>query len=322
MKPSKPIKSYDKLICLKANKLIDKWFDSASCVYYDGYIHLIGSADRAVYPTNKHYVLNTFGDIIHSITCPWTANAEIVLSKLNNKIYIVGGTGSQEIWSFDPAISGYTASSWILINASPSIGDRRMSFGGDINGWFYIGGGWGQSSIYKTQNFTDWTFCANLPALIDKLSGCACCVFNNKLWLIGGGANMATNDAVGFYESEVNGYVYTFDPTNNTFNQVYQNQEHFGQLWLDAVSNDKYIYVVKGYIYPSSIASQFPGVTNAVPRNNRGILRSQDGITWTSIDLKYGSNYFSERHRTSVVNINNTPYLMGGFQHNDMWRIV
>lgn len=324
MKSSKPIRNYNKLVCIKESLALSYWFDSGSAVYYDNYIHIIGSADRAVYPTSMHLVLDKFGNIIYNITAPFIANSELNLSLLNGKIYAIGGTNGISVWVFDPTVSGYAAGSWSEVNAdfTAAIGERKMAWGTDYNGWFYIGGGWSGTNVYKTQNFTSWTFCANLPSQINKLSGCGCCVFNNKIYIIGGGANQATNDFTGFYESEVNGYVYSFDPLTNTFNQVYQNQEHFGQTWLDAVSNNKYMYVIKGYIYPASISAQYPGGTNAVPTNNRGVLRSEDGVTWESLDLQYGHMFLSERHRASVVNVGDIPYIIAGFGSKDVWTIV
>lgn len=327
MHPSKPIRTFDKLICIKPNNLITYWADSMSCVYYDGYIHAIGSADRAIYPTKNHYVFDTHGNLIHMINAPWaSAKSEINLSKINGKIYTVGGTiNNNEIWSFDPSVAGYTASSWVLVNDSAvsSIGNRYMAWSGDVNGWFYIGGGYGggaeNNKVYKTQNFTNWTHCATLPTDILKISACGSTVFNNKIYLIGGATNFPTDDVNGLYASEVKGYVYVFDPANNSFTKLLEDQNKFGYIWIDAISIDNYIYVSKGFVSTAQGSSHSPVLNQG---NKRGMLRSSDGITWSEINLRYGDYYFYERHRPGVVNVLNTPYFLGGFSSNDMWKIV
>lgn len=317
----------DTLVNIKELGLFDDgWGDSPGICYYDGYIHTVGQARTAIYPSNIHYVFDLSGNIIHKITAPFDPRSEANISLLDGKITCIGGAGStQDIWQFDPAIAGYAAGSWSLINAdfTASIGSRYMAAGADYGGWFYIIGGWNSSSVYKTQDFVSWTFVADLTGTaIDKISACGCCVFNSLIWLIGGGTNMASGGSAEFYASECNGKVYTLNPTSGALTEILTDQLKFGQIWLDAVATTDYIYVNKGYIDPNTLATQYPPDTTAVSGNNRGLFRSSDGTTWESLGLTDGLATLFERHRMGVVNVGDVPYLLGGYNSNDMWKIV
>lgn len=313
------------LICVKEVGLMDRWGDSLGMCYYDGYLHAVGQAEVAIVASQYHYVFDLNGNVIHKITAPFSGRAESNISLLGGKITCIGSAGgAQDIWQFDPAIAGYTADSWTQINSSfvAAIGNRYMAAGADADGWFWIFGGWNNSTVYKTQNFTDWTFVSNLPTDLDKVSGCGCCVFNGLIYLIGGSTNMDEGGADEFYNGNYFGKVWTFNPATEAFTEVYENQEHFGQIWLDAVATDDYIYVVKGYIRPEVIPVQFPPETDAVGGNNRGLLRSADGVTWESMNLTDGLATLFERHRAGVVAAENVAYILAGFNANDFWKIV
>lgn len=311
------------ITCIKENGLCqDEWGDSIASTYFDGYIHGVGQARRAIFASNLHYVWDTSGNIIHKIEAPWDPRSEALLSKLNGKLYVIGSAGSlQDIWVFDPTVAGYTAASWSLVNASfvADIGNRYMAAGGDIGGWFYIAGGWGRTTVYKTQDFLTWTFVANLPAIISKISAPAFFIKDSLLWLVGGSCNMTTEDATGFYQGELNGHVHTMD-ASGTFTLLMSDQEKFGQVWLDGGTDGTNIFISKGYIDPTAFIAQYPPVTSANPSNNRGIMTSTDGVAWTDISPIDGLAIYHERHRTSMVNAGGIVYTLAGFMGNDMWK--
>lgn len=305
---------------IKEWSLLPNWFDSPGTAYFDGKIHLVGQATQAITASNKHYVLDINGNLLHDITAPFSARAESLVSTLNGKLYCIGGTTTQDVWEFDPTIAGYTAGSWSLTNASfvASIGDRIMAGGCDANGWFYIFGGWNQSTVYKTQNFTSWTLVGNLPANIDKISGCASFFFGGKIWVIGGSKTFGTT-VTDYYNGAVDGHVYSLDVSTDTWALVNTDKERFGQCWIDGFTDGTSMFILKGYISSAQFSTY--GVTNAVQGNNRGLMKSTDGITWTDLSLYDGFTFLFERHRAGVVNAGANGYIIGGFQGNDMWRV-
>lgn len=311
------------LVNIKEVGLMDRWGDSVAGAWYNGAIHLVGQAEKAIYPSKLHYIFDTSGNRIAKITAPYPPRGETCVSKLHGNLYSISSTTSNDVWKFDPSIAGNTAESWVEVNSdfTPSIGSRLMAAGLDFNGWFYIFGGWNRSTVYKTQDFLNWTLVGNLPANIDKLSACASFVFNNKIWLIGGATHMANGGGPNeFYESDVDGYVYTFDPQSETFEEIHQDKELFGSIWLDGAADDTYMYVSKGYISTAQFAS-YSGGTSAREGNNRGLLRSTDGIVWENVELKVGLAFYFERHRACMVNANGTVYIIAGYNANDMWKI-
>jgi hypothetical protein len=307
---------------LREWNLFPKWVDSISLIRSttDGLLHAVGGAVDALGGSNKHYVFDNAGNVLYNITGPFTPTNEAGLSNvLTGKLALIGGTTSNEIWYFDPSISGYTAGSWqnITFNMDGDIGTRTMAAmidGG--NGWFYVFGGFDQSTIQKTQDFVSWTLVGNLPAPIDKLSACAYCFFNSKIWLIGGMADVV---GVDLYNGTLNPFVYTFDPATDAFVQVHSDIIRFGNIWCDAAATDTHIYLSKGFIPPEQIPVS--GNPTAQRGNQRGFMRSTDGITWEDITLEDGVKTYFERHRNGIVKLYSTEVLMiAGYNANGVWK--
>jgi len=316
------------LTCIKEAGLMPEWGDSLGMIYFDGKIHACAQARRAVYLSKLHYTFDINGNIIDTITAPFDARAEVNISTLGGKITVIGGsaTGLVDIWQFDPTIAGYTASSWTQIDSNfvPKIGNRVFAGHGTVNGWFYIFGGVDNNTVYKTQNFTSWTLVGNLPTNIARVCASACFTFQNKIWVIGGATNVTNNDASGsggLFSGNVDGYVYTLDPATDTWTLVHQDKELFGTFWLDGAANSTAMYVSKGYMSSTQLAT-YSGGSSARQGNNRGLLRSTDGVNWTSISLTSGNAFFYESHRRGFLNVGEDIYSLGGFSANDMWKIT
>lgn len=300
------------LQCVRETGVWDEWGDSAAACHYDGKLHTIGQARNAIIADNFHYVYDiATGERLYKISGPFSGRGEACLSLIGNKITIVGGTTTQDVWDFDPSRSGYAAGSWSQVNAdyTGTLGNRKMAFCFDWNGWFYIGGGQTGDDIYKTQDFITWTYVCDLPNPIKKLSACGCAVFNDKVYLIGGADNLSEESTAALYAADHSGYVYEFDPSDDSFTLLTTDTAKFGTIWIDAIATDSYIYVSAGL----DVATQ---------RNVRGFWRSTDGVTWESVSTTDGLAFYGERHRTGVALCAGVPYLIGGYGWNDMWKIV
>lgn len=309
------------LQCIKPTGLLTtltglpRWADSLAAVEFGGNIHLVGRAVNAVFGSKLHQVFDINGNSVALYEGPFTGTNEANLSLIKSgKIVCVGGTTSNEIWEFDTT-AGYASGSWTQLSAdfSGAIGQRKMAFSFDLNGWFYIGGGWGGDTLYKTQNFTSWTLVHTLPNAIKKLSGCAFFTHNGKGYCIGGADNMATNDSTGFYAAANSGYVYRFDPADDSWTLVTTSTANFGTVWIDGVSDGTNIYVNKG-------------MNSSTFVNQRGLLySSDDGVTWNTIDPSdtvLGVEVLAERHRAAMVLVAGAVYIIAGYGCNDMWKIL
>jgi hypothetical protein len=318
------------LTCIKEQGLMSyqghfEWGDSLGVIYFDGKIHAVGQARRAIYPSNSHYVFDLNGNVLYNISAPFAARGEANVSTLGGKLTALGGAGNvQDIWQFDPS-TGYNAGSWTQIDAdfTSKIGRRDFAASATVNGWFYMIGGTNNNTVYKTQNFTSWTLVGNLPSNITRLCACAFFVFQGKIWVIGGGANVTNSDAAatgGLYNSDLNGYVYNLNPATDTWTLVSQDKELFGSIWIDGAANSTAMYISKGYISTAQLAT-FPSGSGARFQNNRGLLRSTDGVNWTSMSLISGNAFFHESHRRGFLNVGEDIYSVAGFAANDMWKI-
>lgn len=306
---------------------IPQFGDALGMAYMYGYIHCVSQAREAIFPSSTHYVFDLSGNVIHKYTAPFSPRGEANISTLGGKITILGGANAtQDIWQFDPTIAGYTAASWTQLdtNFEPEIGRRFYAAGADGNGWFYIFGGANNNTVYKTQNFTSWTLVGNLPSPITRLCNCACFPFQGKIWLVGGVSNVTIEGrlAAGSIDAgDVDGYVYSFDPTTDTFTQVHQDKALFGSFWIDGAANSTAMYVSRGFISTAQLATYAPG-SDARFFNNRGLLRSTDGLNWTSMPLIDGKAFFYESHRRGMIKAGESVFSLGGNAANDMWKIT
>lgn len=312
------------LTCIKQSKLMDQWGDSLGCAFYDGNIHVVGQAVSAIHSSSLHYIFDVAGNRIAKFEAPYGTRAEACISTINGLLTAIGGTTQTDIWQFNPAIAGNTAGSWYLINPNfaPAIGSRIMACSADVDGWCYIIGGWDRNTVYKTQDFLNWTLVCTLPAALHRVSAFGCCVFNGLIWIIGGGTNMPDGGTgVQFYQSDVNGGVYALDPADGSVTEMLIDQERFGNVWLDVTATDDFIYVNKGYI-DSQQLDQYPPDSQARAGNNRGLMRSPNGIDWEDMGTTDGLAFLFERHRAGAVSHDNIAYYLAGFNANDMWKIT
>lgn len=295
--------------CLREYGVCTEHTDSMGIAYFDSKLHAFGGAVQAVTASNLHQVWDTGGTLLHRYAAPFTADAEMLVSYVKSgKLVVLGGNLQQQIWEFDPTIAGYASGSWTQITSNfvPSIGARVMSWGADLAGWFYIGGGFNGTDVYKTQNFTSWTLVGSLPAAINRISACGSCVHGGVVHLIGGATRLASPYGVTeFYAAERLGHHYTFDGTS--FSLVETDVTKFGHIWGDLASDGTNLWYSRGF--------------RAIGGNERGLLKSTDnGATWSAVTpLNDGLRWFNESHRRGALSTASGAYFVGGNFVNDMW---
>jgi len=300
--------------CLLEHKACVEHTDSIAMVDFNGMIQGVGGAIGTNDESSWHQGWSkTTGGRLFRYQAPFPISSEMLVSKVKSgKIVAIGSVDSAAIWEFDPTIAGYTAESWSEITSdfTPQIGSRRMAWGADIGDWFYIGGGWTGTDVYKTQNFTSWTLVGSLPAALVRISACAWCVHGGVIHLIGGATRLASpygNDE--YQNAERLGHHYTFDGTS--FTLIGTDAAKFGSIWCDLASDGINLWFVGGYP-PSS------------GRNKRYPYKSTDsGATWTQItEINDGMCWFSEAHRRGALSTSGAAYFIGGSYVNDVWKMA
>lgn len=297
--------------CIKNKGVLPLWTDSIAVCWYAGQLHFIGGAVNALNGSKLHYIYNFDGTTLtltNTITGPFTGTNEATISLLNGKLTLIGGTTSNEIWDYDPSRAGKTASSWIQKDAdlTLSIGGRKMAAGIDLGTYHYQIGGWGNQTVYKTQNFTAWTLVGNTPANIPKWAGGGFCAHKGKGYLVGGAKNVAADGSDYLQDAQLGGYVYCLDPAGDTWTLVSTDDKH-KTVWCDIGSDGTNLWMKQGKL-PST------------DKNLRGLYKStDDGATWSSVSVHSGTDTLFETHRSSMCL---TPYgliITMGFNANNFW---
>jgi hypothetical protein len=320
------------LTCIKARGMTDGWVDSMACADFDGKIQGIAPVQAAVTPTSLHYVWNYSGTRLSKFTAPFPAIAEMMVSKiLTGKLVAVGGNTGTQAWEFDPTVAGYAAGSWSQIGTLTYEGGPGLSTYGrgcDLGGWFYRFGGTDNNHFYRTQTFeNDWEDLGELPANLTRWAAGAICSHKGKAILVGGVTNVGSPfGGAEAQAAEVMGYVYEFDPADDSFTLLATDQLKFGSMWCDIVSDGSSLFAVKGFISAPQYDNFYVAPPAHVKRglNNRGVFKStDDGTTWSEIaGVEVGADTFCERHATGGVAFNSVAHFLTSNFCNDLWSVT
>ncbi len=119
-------------------------------------------------------------------TAPFPARTGFGLVAFNNKLWLIGGTGSSgamnDVWWYN------TASGWNKATGSAAFSGRStfglLAYNGDM--WVIGGNGGGAplGDVWYSQDGVNWTESNTLA--FPQRSGPSCYVFNNQMWVIGG----------------------------------------------------------------------------------------------------------------------------------------
>lgn len=302
------------MTCLLEHKACVEHTDSIAMVDFDDMLQGFGGAVGTVDESNWHQGWSkTTGQRLFRYAAPFTSSSEMLVSKVKTgKIVVIGSVDSAEVWEFDPTIDGYTEDSWTQISSDVTSdvgGHRRMAFGADLDGWFYLGGGWNGTDVWKTQDFSSWTLVGSLPTEIVRISACASFVHGGVIHLIGGATRLASpygNDE--YQAAERLGHHYTFDGSNYTL--IETDAVKFGSIWCDAASDGTNIWFVGGYPSGSGRNKRYP------------YKSSDDGATWIQItEINDGLKWFVEAHRRGALSTEGAAFFVGGSYVNDVWMM-
>ena len=281
------------------------------------------------------------------------------LRHLITRLWIIGGLSNEttlsDIWST------YDGNTWTLVTNNTSFGPRYGQGVANFNGKLWVTGG-SQNNIpmndvWSSDNGASWTLVTSHAAFSPRFfHGTA--VFNNRLWVIGGSGD--TNDVwssadgvnwtleiehaefsprhgmgIVVYDNRlwvIGGSFYYTDALNISYmgetSDVWSSSD--GVIWTlvnpssfeprefcPVIVYDNKIWVVGGGSFPFGLSEKYPP-----PNMYNNVWSSSNGKNWTLTNTDAG---FSPRYGQSVIEFNNTLWLIGGYDNsnvegkNDVW---
>ncbi|MBL7912718.1 MAG: T9SS type A sorting domain-containing protein [Bacteroidia bacterium] len=236
---------------------------------------------------------------------PWESRHTFGTLVFNNKIWVLGGDQQQnhfqpDIWNSSDGIN------WNLIDSAAPWGDRVTHMSCVFNNKMWVMGGQKvvgpninntidtvYNDVWNSTDGINWTKVTDSAGWAPRAQIEGYCVFNNKMWIFGGG---------------------TYNGTRKYFNDVWNSSD--GINWTlvnnEAPWEKRQYHEVIVYDNLMWIIGGWDGFSN-----RSDVWYSQDGITWH--ELKNTPWY--ERHASSVYNYNNSLWMVAGNMWNDSWRL-
>ena len=222
----------------------------------------------------------------------------------NGKMWVIGGDQLQghyqkDIWNTSDGIN------WTKICDSVPWGDRMTHMTCSFDGKIWVMGGqkivgWGNyidtvyNDVWNSVDGITWNLVTDSAAWNPRGQINKVCVFNNKMWIVGGGTY---NGQRKYYNDVWN----STDGINWTL--VTHIAPWKARQFQDLIVYDNAMWIIGGY-------SEF---TN----NMNDVWYTEDGITWH--ELK--NTPWPPRHACAVLNHNQSLWVVAGNMWNDSWRL-
>lgn len=295
---------------VNSNNTFVKRDGAGACVFKDT-MYLLGGwnpLDSVNFPnlTNSEIWKSTDGNNwTLAGNAPWESRHTFGTLVFNNKIWVLGGDQQQnhfqpDIWNSADGIN------WNLVDSAAPWGDRVTHISCVFNNKMWVMGGQKvvgpninntidtvYNDVWNSVDGINWNKVTDSAGWAPRAQIEGYCVFNNKMWIFGGG---------------------TYNGTRKYFNDVWNSSD--GINWTlvnsEAPWEKRQYHEVIVYDNLMWIIGGWDGY------NNRSdVWYSQDGITWH--ELKNTPWY--ERHASSVYNYDKSLWMVAGNLWNDSWRL-
>jgi hypothetical protein len=229
---------------------------------------------------------HTFGNLVH-----------------NDKMWVVGGDELQghfqkDVWNSNDGIV------WNKVCDSVPWGDRMTHMTCSYNGKIWVMGGqkivgWANNidtvynDVWNSIDGITWNLVTDSAAWSPRGQINKVCVFNNKMWILGGGTYNGNRSYYNDIWSSTDGITWTL---------VLPEGPWKARQYQDVIVYDNAMWVIGGY----------DGVSN-----RKDVWYSEDGITWH--ELK--NTPWPARHASSIFNYDKSLWVVAGNMWNDSWRL-
>jgi hypothetical protein len=208
------------------------------------------------------------------------------------------GAFSNNVWQTPDGVS------WSELSTDAPL-SPRLTTGTEFNGQMWVVGGEGtrdssstpvRNDVWRTSDGLNWSSVTPAGAIFSRRAGHSVVVFNNKLWVIGGGDNVA---AAGGPSMRLNDVWSSSDGANWT-HQIPTGGNIFSPRTFQAAV----VYAGKLWVIGGDVASGSPNDTYA-----NDVWYTADGATWTNASANAA---FPAREGHSVAVLNGSMWLIGG----------
>ncbi len=193
----------------------------------------------------------------------------------------------------------------------------RLTTGTEFNGQMWVIGGEGtrdssgtsvRNDVWRSSDGLNWSKATAAGAIFSRRAGHAVVAFNNKLWVIGGGDNVA---AAGGPSARLNDVWSSSDGANWT-----QQTPAGGTIFSPRMFHAAVVYAGKLWVIGGDVASGTPSDTDA-----NDVWYTADGTTWVNASANAA---FPARAGHSVTVLNDSMWLIGGDNAGaglaDVWK--
>jgi hypothetical protein len=193
----------------------------------------------------------------------------------------------------------------------------RLTTGTEFNGQMWIIGGEGtrdssgtsvRNDVWRSSDGLNWSPVSTAGAIFSRRAGHAVVVFNNKLWVIGGGDNVA---AAGGPSTRLNDVWSSPDGVNWT-----PQSPTGGNIFSPRMFHAVVVYAGKLWVIGGDVASGTPTDTYA-----NDVWYTTDGVTWVNANTNAA---FPAREGHGVAVLNDSMWLIGGDSGGaampDVWK--
>jgi hypothetical protein len=250
---------------------------------------------------------------------PWAGRHMAGWAVFNGRMWVVGGDNNKgyyetDVWS---SVDGVT---WEQVATDVPWAPRVLHYVVAFNGKLYIMGGQQvpaalvpipspypaapvyYSDVWSSPDGVTWEQVGSMPRALGMI--CGTVVFNDQLWVIGGGTYGDDTQSVG----------------GVTYNEVWSTSDgvtwtqHADAPWPARRYHNAVVFDGKLWV--------LAGIGDDGSPDKNDVWYSADGETWTELP----STPWGERHAATAFVFNSALWITGGtdngqLQHNDVWRL-
>lgn len=271
--------------------------DGASILEFNNKIWLLGGwsfegSFNDVWSSDDGVIWNFMGN------APWSARHGAGAVVFDNRMWILSGDGHTDVWS---SIDGVH---WVkeLDNApwgkryAPYVvayRDKIWLMGGDS---FYADSGYGYNDVWSSDDGITWTQVNDNAPWMPRGLIHGNVVFDDKIWLIGGGLKGPLEDV---------SYADVWNTTDGVvWNKISDSVPWEGRFHFSVAVHDSRIWITDGSVGNSE------NLTNEV-------WSSSDGIEWVQMT----QIPWAPRHASSLKSFNGSLFLICGYLRNEIWEL-